>query len=126
MIRTLAALCLMVCVAGCGSSGGGTPDGGGGGAGLLSFSAFCVAANNAFCTRLYQCEPPTFPGTVAACEATPDNNCLSKACPAGTTFDANAASTCVTEWQNELCANTEAGQAPPGCGIGLPNTNICH
>ena len=121
MSKLLAVLCLAVASVGCGSSSG--ADGGGGS--LETFSAYCIAGANAYCTRLYQCEPSSFPGTAAACEATPDANCGSKTCPSGTTFNAANASSCVTAYQNELCANVEAGDVPTGCSIASEASNVC-
>jgi hypothetical protein len=123
MTKSLAVLCLSVAFVGCGS-GSSSPDGGGGG-GLETFSAYCIAGANAYCVRLYACEPPSFPGTVAECEATPDSNCGSKSCPNGTTFNSANAGACVTSFQNELCANVEAGDAPPGCTINAVASNVC-
>jgi hypothetical protein len=122
MVKQLAVVCLIVACAGCGSSS--SPDGGGGG-GLESFSAYCIAGANAYCVRLYQCEPSSFPGTVAECEATPDQNCGSKTCPSGKTFNSANAASCVTAFQNELCANVEAGDAPAGCSIAPTASNVC-
>jgi hypothetical protein len=123
MVKLFAAVCLSVACAGCGSSS--SPDGGGGGGGLETFSAYCIAGANAYCVRLYQCEPSSFPGTVAECEATPDQNCGTRTCPAGTTFNSANASTCVTSFQNELCANVEAGDVPQGCSIQSIASNVC-
>jgi hypothetical protein len=121
MVKLVAAVCLLVACVGCGSST--SPDGGGGG--LETFSAYCIAGANAYCTRLYQCEPSSFPGNVTECEATPDQNCESRTCPSGTTFNSANASTCVTAFQNEICANVEAGDVPTGCSIASVASSVC-
>lgn len=120
MLKPLACLGLFVACIGCGSS-----NNTGGGGGLESFSAYCIAGANAYCARLYQCEGASYPGTVAECEATPDENCGSKTCPAGTTFNSTNAASCVTSFQNELCANVEAGDIPSGCTIASAASNVC-
>lgn len=122
MVKLFVVVCLIVACVGCGTSN--SPDGGGGG-GLESFSAYCIAGANAYCTRLYQCEPSSFPGTVAGCEATPDQNCGSKTCPTGKTFNSATAASCVTAFQNELCANVEAGDVPTGCSIAPAVSTVC-
>ena len=121
MVKPLVVVCLTVACIGCGSSS----TNGGGGGGLESFSAYCTAGANAYCVRLYQCEPSSFPGTVAECEATPDQNCGPKTCPAGTTFNSTNAASCVTAFQSELCANVEAGDVPSGCSIASIASSVC-
>jgi hypothetical protein len=112
MWKSLAVLGLAVAFVGCGSSTSNT-----GGGGLSSFSDFCVAADNAFCTRLYACEGAGYPGSVAECETSTESGCASKTCPTGTTFNATNASACVTAYQNESCPDIEAAKVPAtGCG----------
>jgi hypothetical protein len=120
VVKPFAVVFLVVAGVGCGSS---SNDSSGGT--LETFSAYCVAGANAYCTRLYQCEPSTFPGSVASCEATPDENCGPKTCPAGTTYNSSNASTCVTAYQNEPCADVEAGDVPTGCTIAATSSNVC-
>jgi hypothetical protein len=124
MGKLLVVLGLALGVVGCGSSSGSDAGPGGGGQ-LQTFSAWCIAGANAYCVRLYACEPASFPGTVAECEATPDNNCETKVCPGGTTYNSGNANTCVTSIQSHDCSDIEAGDLPTGCGIAPANTNIC-
>ncbi len=106
-LLVLAGLCAMA--VGCGSSNGNPVDA-------------CNNAASTICNKLSSCG--SLNGTtVAQCitQVEAAATCSTRTCPAGTSFDSNAASTCINDVNGASCASISGGNAPASC-----NVAFCH
>lgn len=106
-LLVLGGLCALA--VGCGSSNGNPADA-------------CNNAANTICNKLSSCGSLNG-STVAQCvtAGAAAASCSTRTCPAGTSFDSNLASTCITDINNENCASISSGTVPASC-----NVAFCH
>lgn len=92
----------------------------------------CNKIAHVTCTKLYACVDPatiqqaTGYTSEGDCESTTvktlDCATAKDTCPQGTTFDGNAADTCVNDYNAESCNQVQQGTSPLSCASNV----ICH
>lgn len=112
MNRPLAALAVVIALAGCGGSSASTSDP----------ATACKSLFTTVCNKLFQCNPTGAAqayGSSSACASSLSAGCNSTSgsgsCPAGTSYNASNANTCINDYGNESCADMNGGVTPASC-----------
>jgi len=108
--RLTFALVLAVAVAACGSGSNDTSDP----------VAACKSVFSTLCNKLFQCNASgaaQLYGTASACASNLGAGCNASntSCPAGRSYSAGNANTCINDYSNESCSDISSGVTPPSC-----------